>query len=56
MKYYLLALKEMAAAGYTESDPLMQKIVKSLNDGESLRFCVSLLHTAPTPLALLHAN
>ena len=56
VKYYLLALKEMAAAGYTESDPLMQKIVKSLNDGESLRFCVSILHTAPTPLALLHAN
>ena len=32
MKYYLLALKEMTAAGYTDSDPLMQKIVKSLND------------------------
>ncbi|EED89285.1 predicted protein [Thalassiosira pseudonana CCMP1335] len=32
MKYYLMALKEMNTAGYSDSDPLMIKVLKSLND------------------------
>lgn len=32
MKYYLLALKEMTNTGYSDSDPLMTKVLKSLND------------------------
>ncbi|KAL9184227.1 hypothetical protein ACHAXT_002313 [Thalassiosira profunda] len=32
MKYYLLALKEMTNAGYPDTDPLMKKVLQSLND------------------------
>jgi len=32
MKYYLLALKEMTAAGYSDTDPLTIKVLKSLNN------------------------
>ena len=32
MKYYLLALKEMTAAGYEDNDPLTIKVLKSLNN------------------------
>lgn len=32
MKYYLLALKEMQLAGYSDTDPLPTKVLKSLND------------------------
>ena len=32
MRYYLLALKEMNASGYSDADPLVAKVLKSLND------------------------
>lgn len=32
MRYYLLALKEMNAAGYADNHPLITKVIKSLND------------------------
>ena len=41
MKYYLLALKEMTTSGYTDTDPLMAKVVKSLNDVHHAQSTVS---------------
>lgn len=32
MKYYLIGLKEMQLFGYSDSDPLMSNVLKSLND------------------------
>lgn len=32
MRYYLLALKEMNASGYSDTHPLIVKVLKSLND------------------------